>query len=314
MDGVTLARSLLSQSTMPDISSVVNGSVIGYIISLVLLGISIVQSWVYAHNNHDRWPLRTFVTLLVLLDITETFCATYIVHHYLISNFGEIEALETPIDVTSVDFAITSIMFFMVHLFFARRLWMLGRSWWLPAVIATTSTAMLALGASAVSSQLLGGPTLGSDLKHRIMIESALCHALGVVTDILVTVGLSRTLSMTHTDLKNTQLVIHRILYFTVTRGILVCLVQIGHVAMYILDPENILFWVSLYLILTKLYVVTTLVTLNSRRSLTATLDNAVISTGDFHLSFARSTSPHADSVNEAEIDCDKRTIILPEG
>ncbi|KAF9455990.1 hypothetical protein BDZ94DRAFT_1315614 [Collybia nuda] len=282
---------------MPDVSTTVNGSVIGYVIAMVLLGISLVQTWTYFHTNRDRWPLRLFVVIIVLLDMSETYCATYMVHYYLVTKFGEVDALGSPITMVSVEFAITSVMYFLVHIFFARRLWMLGKSLWLPGIILFTSTAMLAAAASAVSAQLSEGHMFDDFHQRRILIESSLCHALGVVTDVLVTIGLYRTLATTQTDFKNTRLVLQRILYFTVTRGILVSTVQVGHVAMYVIHPETILFWVTLYLILTKLYVLTTLVTLNSRESLSETLRG--VNTDEFRLSFVHSLTSRVDKANE---------------
>lgn len=38
-------------------------------------------------------------------------------------------------------------------------------------------------------------------------------------------------------------MVLQRLLAFVVTRGILVCLVQIGHIIMYVLNSRNMLFW-----------------------------------------------------------------------
>jgi hypothetical protein len=38
-------------------------------------------------------------------------------------------------------------------------------------------------------------------------------------------------------------MVLQRILIFTVTRGILVSLVQVAHIIMYVMDPRNLLFW-----------------------------------------------------------------------
>ncbi|KAF8069878.1 hypothetical protein FPV67DRAFT_990519 [Lyophyllum atratum] len=68
-----------------DISSVVNGISFGYVVSAVLLGITILQGWIYFHNNHDKWTIRTFIAVLITLDIAETCCSTQIIHYYLIS-------------------------------------------------------------------------------------------------------------------------------------------------------------------------------------------------------------------------------------
>ncbi|KAF9455487.1 hypothetical protein BDZ94DRAFT_1316177 [Collybia nuda] len=252
-----------------------------------------VQSWIYVHNNKDAWALRVFVLGLVSLDLAETACTTQLVHHYLISHFGDTNALKSSTNIISADFTITGITFFVVHLFFANRIWKLGKSWYFPAIISFMSTAMLALGISAVFEQKTGLIEFADFQQHHIMIELSLFHGLSALIDILITVSLSWLLSPAQSGYKSTRTVLQRLLAFTITRGILVCLVQIGHILMYVLDSRNLLFWISLHLILTKIYVLTTLVTLNSRASLRDQLQE--IDLGDFHISFAPSTSSTRD-------------------
>jgi hypothetical protein len=41
----------------------------------------------------------------------------------------------------------------------------------------------------------------------------------------------------------STQMILHQLLMYTITRGILIAVVQIGHVIMYLVDPTKMLFW-----------------------------------------------------------------------
>lgn len=88
-----------------------------------LLGVTIVQGWTYIHDNHDKWPIRTFVrsisdpplvyqficnsrsllsckcfvtttkapnicspsTCPSLLDVAETCCSTQLLQHYFVN-------------------------------------------------------------------------------------------------------------------------------------------------------------------------------------------------------------------------------------
>jgi hypothetical protein len=38
-------------------------------------------------------------------------------------------------------------------------------------------------------------------------------------------------------------MILHQLLMYTITRGILILVVQIGHVIMYLADPTKMLFW-----------------------------------------------------------------------
>lgn len=71
-------------------------------------------------------------------------------------------------------------------------------------------------------------------------------------------------------------MIFHRLLMYSITRGILITLVQVGHIVMYVVDPSNVLFWsvfwhcdceiyvlidfsrISLHPTVSKLYVITT--------------------------------------------------------
>lgn len=43
--------------------------------------------------------------------------------------------------------------------------------------------------------------------------------------------------------LSSTKMILHRLLMYSITRGILIILVQVGHIVMYVVDPSNVLFW-----------------------------------------------------------------------
>lgn len=93
-----------------------------------------------------------------------------------------------------------------------------------------------------------------------------------MVTDILTTIGLSWTLSTSDAGFKkcvnlcfdhgttvtcyisSTRMVLRHLLAFTLTRGILVSLVQVAHIVMYVLDPSNLLFWSVASPVLPDLY------------------------------------------------------------
>ncbi|THU86455.1 hypothetical protein K435DRAFT_868281 [Dendrothele bispora CBS 962.96] len=73
-----------------DLSEAIDGFFYGNIIAAVLFGITIVQAWIYANSNTDKWPLRLLVAILVLLDFATTCLNAQILHHYLVSNFGNL--------------------------------------------------------------------------------------------------------------------------------------------------------------------------------------------------------------------------------
>ncbi|KAF9455808.1 hypothetical protein BDZ94DRAFT_1205400 [Collybia nuda] len=279
---------------MSNVSSIIDGFFFGYIVTLVLFGVIIVQFWIYFHDNNDGWRLRTYVATLFLLDVADTVCTTQLIHYYLISNFGDVNVLKSHTNLMSINFTIIDTTYFLVHLFFVRRLWKLTKSWYIPFVITLTSTTMLALAISILLEQNLAHLTSNNYERQYIMIELGMLHGLAIISDVLITVGLSWTFSRAPTRFKATRTVIQQLLIFSVTRGIVICLAQVGHIVMYFLNPANMLSWVSLHLALGKLYVLTTLVRLNSRNSLREKLGE--VNMDAFPISFQHSTRSHASS------------------
>lgn len=235
-----------------------------------------MQGWIYIHDNHDKWPIRTFVYILILLDVVETCCSTQLLRHYLITNFGDFNALKTSTNLLQVDFLLTGAIMFLVHMFFARQLFLLTKSWWFPGFIVLFSVSMLGFGVSALPFQT-PADALSRFRNTQLEIQIIVFHALSVFTDTLVTIGLSVNFSPGKTRFRNTKMILHRLLMYSITRGILIILVQVGHIVMYVVDPSNVLFWRSLHLMLSKLYVITTMVILNSRSSRREKLDEMVI-------------------------------------
>ncbi|RDB16252.1 hypothetical protein Hypma_003029 [Hypsizygus marmoreus] len=250
-----------------DISSTVDGMFFGLLVSTLLWGVTIAQGWTYFHNNKDRWPIRTFIALILLLDIAETCFSIQILHHYLISNFGNVDALRVYTPFISVEFLISGTVFSLVHIFFARRLYIVGRNFWLPGIIIVLTVAMLVLGICIVP-YFSRTHTFDDFRLPAFEIQLTVFHALGVLTDLLVTVGFIIVFSTASMQFKRTRTLLHQLLVYTATRGILIFLAQIVHLIMFLIDPANMLFWNSAHLSLSKIYVITTLVSLNSRRYL----------------------------------------------
>ncbi|GLB44973.1 hypothetical protein LshimejAT787_1900510 [Lyophyllum shimeji] len=277
-----------------DVSSLVNGIFFGYVVSTVLLGITIVQGWIYLHDNRDRWTIRTFIAVLIILDIAETCCSTQLLHHYLILHFGDFEVLLRFSNVISADFAITGTIFFLVHLYYARRLVIVGRSWWLPGIIVALTIAMLVVGICTIAVRAQADVFGGLEQKETKILLT-MFHVLAVLIDVLITAGLTVTFSTTQTEFQKTRSILQRLVLYTASRGILITVVQIGHIVMYLVQPTNFLFWLSIHLSLSKLYVISTLATLNSRASLHN--DDGVIEVLRFAHTKSNSSIPSGDDI-----------------
>ncbi|KAK7436053.1 hypothetical protein VKT23_019356 [Stygiomarasmius scandens] len=61
-----------------------------------MFGVTIVQSWTYANKNHDPWALRSFVAVLVVMDLASTIMSIELLHFVTISNWGNLDVFTKP--------------------------------------------------------------------------------------------------------------------------------------------------------------------------------------------------------------------------
>jgi hypothetical protein len=79
-----------------DIQNTYGCTFIGLVVSIMLFGITVCQTWGYFWHYSKRDPksLQFFVLFIFFLDAVHTILCIYTVYWYLVLNFGNVEALE----------------------------------------------------------------------------------------------------------------------------------------------------------------------------------------------------------------------------
>ncbi|KAF8149360.1 hypothetical protein B0H34DRAFT_183920 [Crassisporium funariophilum] len=200
--------------------------------TVTFMASSLLQCWRYCHNNNDGWTLRLLVFVSLILATTSTAFKLAIEHYFLVDNFGDIEILKQLYTLINIQYLISGVIFWMVHIFFASRLFLLLKSWWIPSLLALLSTTMLACNAyTGISPNQI-----------TVKISITAFHVLSVFTDVLVTLSFSFTLSRSRDDDLSSGMstVLNRLIFFITTRGILLTVVQIAHLAISIERDYNV--------------------------------------------------------------------------
>lgn len=227
----------------------------GYVLSIVLFGITLVQAWNYITTNSDNWQTRVFVALLLGIDSATTSLSIQIMHHYLISNFGNPDSLKI---ITSFDaqLGITVIVIFMVNVFFAVNIYRRRpRNWSLPIVILVFAVAGLAFGSAFVANCALRPEvgTAGNVQKANI----ASIHATATATSLMITIGLALSQSREWSGS-----VLHKFFTYSINHGVLMAAAQAITVFLYAIDTSK-LYWMAPYLGMNKLYIISVVTMLN---------------------------------------------------
>ncbi|KAJ4471537.1 hypothetical protein J3R30DRAFT_1091448 [Lentinula aciculospora] len=299
-------------STGFDLSSIFDPFFYGVIFSVGLFGISIVQLWTYINLSRDRWMFRVVVITVFLMDMTTTYLDIGLLHNYLISHFGDLSIFSSYSDLLDLEILFTALIVFVVDMYFASRVYLLKQVHW-SVVVFIVGTNVIALLLSIFSviisfhSALFA--RLGFTAKDNEIIV-ALENAVTTICEVVATVALAWSLHSSKTGVPRTDNILLKLHTYTITRGVLLTIVQILSLAFYVGQPSK-LTWIAFHMCLSKLYFITMAAMLNTRSSLRRRLDRTITDSEVGRIiqqsghSFARGTSFVLGSSPDENADTD---------
>ncbi|KAN0130237.1 hypothetical protein V8E53_011994 [Lactarius tabidus] len=123
---------------------------IGTVLSSIIYGITLLQVYSYynSHCSRDRWPLKSLVALLMLVDSVNLIFANHTTYLVAVTNFGDYSPLQVEMPWSLPAIALSgSVLEVSVQHFYAYRIYILsGRSPYLPAAISVISLAAFGMG------------------------------------------------------------------------------------------------------------------------------------------------------------------------
>uniref|UniRef100_A0A0W0GFL9 DUF6534 domain-containing protein n=1 Tax=Moniliophthora roreri TaxID=221103 RepID=A0A0W0GFL9_MONRR len=272
-----------------DLSSLLDVPFSGLLISIALYGVIVVQAWTYFNRNKDNWLLRLLVLSMVVLDLAASVLEIIPYRYLLIVHFGNVLAVtsEKSIRHTMETVIISAVIAFIVQIFFASRVYVLNRLHRVvPVFIILCAIGTLAMGlcmililidflerkfkhpSPVIGIQGIMHPSIRLLFDPKTKLKLGLSCGLAALCDLSATMALTWSFRMSKTGFKMTDTMLYKLLQFTVTRGILVTLVQVSLFALYVGDDPVKLKWTAPLFCGSKVYVITMLAILNSRSSL----------------------------------------------
>ncbi|KAH8981041.1 hypothetical protein EDB86DRAFT_494087 [Lactarius hatsudake] len=149
--------------------------------------------WMYywQYGNRDPKALKLFIAVIFLLDALHTSLCVYSIYWYLVLNFGNVEILDVSLWAMGVQVDVNTLIDYMVQLFYARRVYIVGGSIIIPIIIVIFGTASFALGfvftvkvttlkywSRSGSITLVADIGLGSAVAADILIAVSMCWFL----------------------------------------------------------------------------------------------------------------------------------------
>ncbi|KAI9459719.1 hypothetical protein BJY52DRAFT_357546 [Lactarius psammicola] len=246
---------------------------IGTVLSSIVYGVTWLQVYSYynGHCSKDRWPLKSLVAFLMLVDSANLVFCVYPTYYMVVTNFGDYSAtIFPPCKHFQKALALTTVILDVsVQHFYAFRIYHLGwRSPYLPAAISIVSLAEFGVG-TVYGLKALTQPNEPVSHIVAIFIATLSCK---VVCDVLITVGMVYTLLSNRTQVRRTNTVLNLLAIYTINCGILHLVFAISCVILFAKYLNGLIYTPSL-LIMVRLSLCAFMSILNSRDNLRETLN-----------------------------------------
>ncbi|KIJ15789.1 hypothetical protein PAXINDRAFT_168803 [Paxillus involutus ATCC 200175] len=251
---------------------------------MFLYGVFCMQMFYYARNyTEDRLFLKWLVAFLWILETVHLALSIHFIEYYLIMNFDNPPALEYGVWSLALTFLFGYLAVWIVNLCFVWRIWQLSRQNWtcLFLITLTTTRTVLALVNVALG---LRYPYIPEFL---VIIYPTMVAgwALAAIADSLIAVVLCYYLRKYRSGMRRTEHIINRLLLYTINTGALAALFAIITIILYV-TLEGALVFTGFDQVQSKLYGISLLASLNSRKATLAAARMAVPTTDNISLRF----------------------------
>ncbi|KIM71626.1 hypothetical protein PILCRDRAFT_16890 [Piloderma croceum F 1598] len=264
-----------------DLGHTLGAMLIGILASMILYGAVSIQMIIYLLKfvREDRRSLVATACILWLLDTVHIFIGGNYLYHNLLMNYCNPPLITTKVDDLST--GIVAVVTFIVHGFYARRIWILSRrNWWLTGIIcilATTHFAfeLVALGYSYKHPRY--------DQFHHLEEYFVMALSIAAILDVLIAGMLVYLLNQNKSGIKSTETSLNMIAAYAISSGALtsitdvIILICVGGYygalpflitgGQYLGMPDNLVY-LAIYTSICELYTIALLTSLNAREFL----------------------------------------------
>ncbi|KAJ8075069.1 hypothetical protein PM082_019396 [Marasmius tenuissimus] len=252
-------------SNLFKVDNTVGAALIGFICSAWLFGVMSYEVMVYLTRfppSGDGWRCKAGVVVFWLLELAHEICVGHFVYTYAITYYGQPLVMVTG-DVAPtlmIQVIFSALASTVVKIYFARRIWRLSDgSFILTGIVGVLTLAQFALG--------LVYSAEGFRLKRLVHLNdvkliATISLASGVLADTVTALALVYYLRSLRTGFRKADSVIDKLIIYAVNTGGLTSVLSIC--TLYQLRPTSFEF-MGVYFVMSKLYGVSLLFTLNTR-------------------------------------------------
>ncbi|KAK7063606.1 hypothetical protein R3P38DRAFT_2819395 [Favolaschia claudopus] len=253
-----------------DIPLTMGALLIGGLFATLLAGTVNIQAVLYQRTyKKDPVPIKLLILAVWTLDNLHTGFIWGGLWYCLIQNNGAWDRMDSIPWSIALTVVITALVTFLVHCFFAHRIFMLSKKNYFMTLPVLALT-LLRLGAASVSTwEMLRYRSFNIfRLKARWIFTLGLSVSSAV--DILITGLLVYLFRRNRTGNGRLNHMLDKLILYGLETGSLTCLGTIVTMLLWVITPKNLVF-LGLHVVIAKLYANSVLVTLNTRKHIQVT-------------------------------------------
>ncbi|KAJ6542184.1 hypothetical protein DFH09DRAFT_1174245 [Mycena vulgaris] len=248
------------------VDDTLGAALIGFAFSCVVFGVNTNQVFTYfLRYPEDKLAYKFLVSLIWFLELVDQAFIGHSVYFYTITNYTKpLVLLLDPVAWTLIlQLTIGALIGTIVRLCFAMRVWRFSQKN-IPVTVAVVALTLAELGlAIAYTVKCFQNPFLTTIPNLKMLASLSL--GAGVITDIFTASALCYFLRKFRTGHKRADSLVNTLTVYAVNTGAFTAAVSLLTLIFYDLHPHNFQF-LAFYFILSKLYAISFLCTLNTRR------------------------------------------------
>ncbi|KAJ2913365.1 hypothetical protein MD484_g7047, partial [Candolleomyces efflorescens] len=253
----------------PTIDATLGAIFLGHTVACVVYGIVVTQVFMYFRNypGDKTWFKWVVVAILVLSTSDQAFI-THILYHYCILHYADVNVLFQAKTTWSLILQLTAgaIVGFIVKSYFAFRVWRFSsRNVWISGLIGLLTVGQLGL-ALAYTIEAFKLPDVFA--VHELRTLGTVSLGTGVATDVITATALCYFLNKLRTGLASSDSLVNNLCAYAINTGVLTSTLSIATLVLYNGVQGINLYFVATYFILSKLYAISFMATLNTRRTI----------------------------------------------
>ncbi|PBK59756.1 hypothetical protein ARMSODRAFT_966707 [Armillaria solidipes] len=249
-----------------NINNTLGAVLIGFAVACCVYGILVTQIFRYfSRYPFDRPVYKGLVLLILLLETVDQIFIGHVVYHYTISNFANVSALILGTVTWSfiLQQTVGAVVGCIVKTSFALRVWRFSeRNMFITGIILLLTYGQLGL---AITFTLKAFELSGVFEVVNLRALGSTSLGVGVLTDLVTAISLCYFLNKLRTGYHKSDSLVNSLVLYAINTGALTSAVSLSTLILYNIMPTNLVF-VACFFILSKLYAISFMATLNTRR------------------------------------------------